>query len=209
LNLPVLVLPSSLTTNRSAICNLHSAIGGSLFKVIIAIVASIIVMIGVVWVVGSRLPVGHVATRTVVIDAPIDSVFNTMTDFASVKSWRPGVKSMTVSTDSAGRQLIVEESSQGKMPMVIEEHVPPTRFVTRITDKSLPYGGAWAHALEAQGNTTRVTITEHGEVYDPIFRFISRYFMGHTGTMDAYLTDLGKKFGTEVILIDAAPVPIK
>lgn len=180
-----------------------------MLKVIIAIVVSILVMIGVVWVVGSRLPVAHVATRSAVIDAPIDSVFSTMTDFASATSWRSGVKSVTISRDSAGRTQFVEESSQGTMTMVVEQQVPPTRFVTRITDRGLPFGGAWAHALEPQGNATRVTITEHGEVYDPIFRFIGNYFIGHTGTMDAYLTDLGKKFGTTVTLVDAAPVPEK
>ena len=62
---------------------------------------------------------------------------------------------------------------------------------------------------EAQGNTTRVTITEHGEVYNPIFRFISKYIMGHNGTMDAYLTALGMKFGTPVVPTDGAPVPLK
>jgi uncharacterized protein YndB with AHSA1/START domain len=181
-----------------------------MLKVIIAIVVAIVAMVGIVAIVGSRLPVGHVATRSAVIDAPTEIVFSAMTDFASAPSWRPGLKSVVVSADSAsGHQRVVEDSETGKMTMEVEQLVPPTRFVTRIVDKGLPYGGAWAHALEAQGNSTKVTITEHGEVYNPIFRFISRYIMGHTGTMDTYLTDLGRKFGTEVTLVDAAPVPLK
>lgn len=180
-----------------------------MLKIIIAIVASILVMIGVVWVAGSRLPVSHVASRSAVIGAPVDTVFMTMTDFVASPTWRSGVKSVTVGRDSTEHLQIVEVSSQGTMTMVMVEHIPPTRFVTRITGKSLPYGGAWAHALQPQGNSTRVTITEHGEVYDPIFRFIGRYIIGHTGTMDAYLTDLGRKFGTTVTPVDAAPVPIK
>ena len=66
-----------------------------------------------------------------------------------------------------------------------------------------------AHALEGEGNATRVTITEYGEVYNPIFRFMSKYIMGHNGTMDGYLTALAKKFGNDVTPVDAPPVPLK
>lgn len=181
-----------------------------MLRIVVAIVVAIVAIVGVVAFLGSRLPVGHVASRSVVINAPTDIVFHTMTDFMSAPTWRSGLKSVVVSTDSAtGHQRIVEDSKTGKMTMEIEQLVPPTRFVTRIVDEGLPYGGAWAHALEAQGNATKVTITEHGEVYNPVFRFISKYIIGHTGTMDAYLTSLGRKFGTEVTLVDAAPVPLK
>ena len=181
-----------------------------MLKVIIAIVVAVAAMTGIVALIGSRLPVNHVASRSVVIGAPIDVVFNTMTDFANAASWRPAVRRMTVTPDAtSGRQRVVEESKTGTMTMEVEQSVPPTRFVTRIVGEGLPYGGAWAHALEAQGNSTLVTITEHGEVYNPIFRFISKYIMGHNGTMDTYLADLGRKFGGNVTPADAAPVPLK
>ena len=179
-------------------------------RIILAIVAAIVLMVGIIALVGSRLPVSHVASRSAVIDAPVDSVFHTMTDFVSGSQWRSGVKSVQVSTDAAtGRRQVTEDSKNGTMTMIVEELVPPTRFVMRIAGEGLPYGGAWAHALEAQGNSTRVTITEHGEVYNTIFRFVSKYIMGHNGTIDAYLTDLGRKYGSAVTPVDAPPVPLK
>ncbi len=42
---------------------------------------------------------------------------------------------------------------------------------------------------------TRLTITENGEVYNPIFRFMSRFVFGHTATMDQFLSDLKKRVG--------------
>ena len=181
-----------------------------MLKVIVAIVVGIAAMVGIVAFVGSRLPVSHVASRTVTIGAPMDVVFTTMTDFGAAPSWRTDLKSVTVTNDpTTGRQRVTEDSKNGTMTMEVEQLVPPTRFVTRIVGEGLPYGGAWAHALEAQGNSTRVTISEHGEVYNPIFRFISKYIMGHDGTIDGYLTALGKKFGNEVTPADAAPVPLK
>ncbi|HMA23731.1 MAG TPA: hypothetical protein VKP00_07045, partial [Gemmatimonadaceae bacterium] len=50
-------------------------------------------------------------------------------------------------------------------------------------------------------SASRVTIVERGSVYNPLFRFVSRFFMGHTATIDAYLRALGKRFGEE-------PVPV-
>lgn len=181
-----------------------------MLKVLVSIVIAIAVMVGIVAFLGTRLPVAHVASRSAVINAPSDVVFQTMTEFSSAPTWRSGVTRVTVSTDSlTGRQRVVEESKNGIMTTEVEQLVPPTRFVTRIVDEDLPYGGAWAHALEAQGNSTRVIITEHGEVYNPIFRFVAKYLMGHSGTIDAYLTDLGRKFNTPVDIVDAEPVPAK
>jgi hypothetical protein len=40
---------------------------------------------------------------------------------------------------------------------------------------------------------SRVTITERGEIYNPIFRFVARFFLGYTATMDAALQALSKR----------------
>ena len=44
--------------------------------------------------------------------------------------------------------------------------------------------------LAAAGTGTRLTITERGEVYNPLFRVMSRFILGHTATIDRYLADL-------------------
>jgi hypothetical protein len=71
-----------------------------------------------------------------------------------------------------------------------EEMVPNHRLVTRIVDRGLPFGGSWTYELEPSGDGTRITITENGEVYNPVFRFVSRFVMGHTATIDTYLSSL-------------------
>jgi hypothetical protein len=43
--------------------------------------------------------------------------------------------------------------------------------------------------------TTRVTIMEDGKVYNPFFRFLSRYVFGYAQSMRAYLRDLGTDLG--------------
>jgi hypothetical protein len=76
--------------------------------------------------------------------------------------------------------------------------VPPRRMVTRIADPDLPFGGGWTFELEPadgpQGGTS-VRITEDGEVYNPVFRFVSRFVLGHTRSMERYLADLQAQAG--------------
>jgi hypothetical protein len=179
-------------------------------KVIVAILLALAAVCGVVAFIGSRLSVSHVATRSIIVRAPADVVFTTMTDFASGPTWRDGLESTTVSTDAAsGRTRVTEISSTGDLTFEVEQMLPPARIVMRIVGQGLPFGGAWAFALEPLGNDTRVTITEHGEVYNPLFRFVSRYIIGHTGGLESYLTSLGRKFGTEMAPVDAPAVPLQ
>jgi hypothetical protein len=81
--------------------------------------------------------------------------------------------------------------------------VTDRRLVTRIADPSLPFGGGWTFDLIAANDatpgapnaSTTLRITEDGEVYNPIFRFVSRFVMGHHATIDAYLRDVGTRLG--------------
>ena len=80
--------------------------------------------------------------------------------------------------------------------MRVEETQPPSRFVTRITDPDQPFGGTWTFEIVPNGvNQSLVTITERGEIYDPLFRFMSRFVFGYTSTMDDCLAALTRKFG--------------
>ena len=67
--------------------------------------------------------------------------------------------------------------------------------MTVIADKDIPFGGTWDYRIEQDGTGSRITITENGEVYNPIFRFVSRFVLGHTATLDKYLTALASKVG--------------
>jgi len=57
----------------------------------------------------------------------------------------------------------------------------------------LPLGGKWTYELRpVQGGTT-LRITEDGEVFNPIFRFMSRFVFTHHRTIDRYLGDLERR----------------
>ena len=92
-----------------------------------------------------------------------------------------------------GKRRYRETGDDGAILYEVEESDPPTRMVTRIADPSLPFGGRWTCELHAVTSGTTLRITEDGEVYNPLFRFMSRFVFGHYRTMDGYLRDLAAR----------------
>jgi hypothetical protein len=80
--------------------------------------------------------------------------------------------------------------SSGAIVFETVEAVAPHRFVSRIADPDQPFGGTWTFELTAEGQGTRVSLTERGEVYNPIFRFLSHYVFSQTATVESCLAAL-------------------
>lgn len=163
-----------------------------LLRVVIALVAVVLV----VTVAGMALPQDHVARRSAHLSAPPDKVWSIVTDVRSYPAWRSDVASVEMLSVSGGRVAWREVSPKGNK-LAFEAVTPdaPSHFVTVITDKGIPFGGSWDYRITPDGTGSRITITENGQVYNPIFRFISKYVLGHTATLDKYLTSLAAKVG--------------
>ena len=159
-----------------------------------------LVLIGAV--IGYTLPKSHVASASARFGAPPDSIWASLTDVTAFPNWRPGVTRVELLPDDNGQRGWRELGKHDAVTYRVVESVAPRRLVTRIADQNLPYGGRWSYELTPDGAGTRLTITENGEVYNPIFRFVSRFFLGYTSTMEGVLRALGTKHGETV-----APTP--
>lgn len=157
---------------------------------------SLAALVVIVLVVGYSLPVSHVASRTVEIAAPPERVWQTITDVSSMPQWRSGLKSAEVVRQTSAGPVWREVSGDGTITFETIESVPQRRLVTRIADKSLPFGGSWTYELEPSVSGTRLAIREDGEVYNPVFRLASRFVMGHHATIDKYLASLRARLAT-------------
>jgi len=145
------------------------------------------------------IPKGHVATRTASFDQTPDTVWNVITDFPSAPTWRSTVKSMERLDDRNGHPVWVEVGRTGRLTYEVTEFDPPRRMVTRIADDKLPFGGCWTYEISDAGLRCRLTITENGEIYNPVFRCLARFVFGYHATMERYLADLGGKFSEEIV----------
>ncbi len=153
----------------------------------------LIAVVAIVGMVGRSLPVAHLASRGERFDAPLDAVWKVVTEVGAYASWRSDITGVELLPPVDGRPAWREISGGDHVEYVAEELVEPTVFVTRITTKGLPYGGRWRYELTPDAGGTRVTITEEGEVYNPIFRFMMKYVLGETATIEKVLTALGKR----------------
>jgi hypothetical protein len=157
-----------------------------------------------VTLIGTMLPAGHVASRSLVLKQPPESVRAVVTDYAGQPSWRKDITKVERVSEGPGGETWREEGSE---PLLLQttESVRPTRLVRTIADPTLPFGGRWVYAFEATASGgTRLTVTEEGEVYNPIFRVVSR-FMDPSATIRNYLTSLAGAFGEAPLIEDPAP----
>jgi hypothetical protein len=130
----------------------------------IGIVVSLVAIVGAVALIGYFLPVEHEASRSAEFNKPPQEVFALISDLPNYKQWWP----------------------ENETKAAVVESVPPTRLVTKIVDETA-FGGTWTTEIAPTPTGSRVTITERGEVYNAIFRTLSRFVFGYTSTMDSCL----------------------
>jgi uncharacterized protein YndB with AHSA1/START domain len=164
-------------------------------RYVLMVAGGLALVVLVVLLVGWTLPVAHRATREATYRATPGQVFRLITDVKSFPQWRPSVKEVEVLPPVDGRSQFREIGKDGSILYQIDSIAPNEYLITRIADRSLPFGGKWTYQLTPSGDSTTLRITEDGEVYNPIFRFVSRFVFGHTATMDRYLSDMGRRVG--------------
>jgi uncharacterized protein YndB with AHSA1/START domain len=162
-------------------------------KLVLITVVILAVPLILVMIVGATLPKAHTITRSITLNAQPDAVWNLIT---SAPTWRPNVTRYEELPPQNGHRMWRETDKSGQsIAYEATESVPPRHLVTRIADPKLPFGGSWTYEIAPAGTGSTLTVTENGEVYNPVFRFVSRYIMGHSATVDAYLKAVKAKLG--------------
>ena len=158
----------------------------------------IVGVILLVVVVGMLLPKAHVASRKARFNQSPEVVWEAITDFASQSAWRTGLTGVERLPDREGNAVWRETSKRtGPLTMMVTTSDPPERLVTQIVDNR-SFGGSWTYEITLTAAGCELTITERGEIYNPIFRVFARFVFGFTATMETYMKQLGTKFGEVV-----------
>ena len=161
------------------------------------LVALMLLVVGI----GLVLPRNHVATRTLEVRESPEPVWDLISDFKSQVAWRPDVKEVARVSDENGHDAWRETYTDG-MTLTFETVAadPPNRLVRRIVDTDKGFGGDWEYRITGTPGGSELAITEHGEVSNPFYRFMSRFFMGHTAMIDRYLGAVARRFNEEAII---------
>jgi len=165
-------------------------------KLLLIGICTLVALVFIVVIMGMMLPKAHTASRSGVFKATPDELFALID---GPQTWRSNVKKYEPVDAAEGRRQWRETDSHGQTITyeAVERH-PPTLLKTRIITANLPYSGTWTLQLEPMGGSTVLRITEKGEVYNPVFRFMSRFVIGQTRTIETYLRDLGIATGQQV-----------
>ena len=151
----------------------------------------LVVIIMIIVVIGYLLPVRHIARIQFSVSAAPEAVWRRLRDVNDYACWRKKLNAVERSTD---KSWIEVDQRHNRFPLKIVEEIPPEKMVTEIDDPKLPFGGSWTFILGPGERGTIVTITEEGKVYNPIFRFVSKFIIGYSASIHQYANDLEGSF---------------
>ena len=165
------------------------------------IVGFLAVVSTLLWVVGGRLPETHEASASRHFNTAPEILFGYVTDLDQLVDWRRDLRKVEASPSVDGRPAWRESGKYGRMQLVVEESLPPTRvaegrYVTRIVESTSAFGGRWTwlFAPDDKGGT-RLTITEEGTIMSRPVRAMAHHLMGVDATVNAVLAALQAKLG--------------
>jgi hypothetical protein len=154
---------------------------------------ALVLVVAIAALVGALLPRDHHATRQARYRQKPEAIYFTL---AGPVDWRSDIKAFGKLPDRDGRKQWWEQDTHGhKVTYELVEDKMPLRRVTRIAEKNLPFGGTWTIDIFPAPEGSIVRITEDGEIYNVIFRFMARFFFGYTASIEGLLRDLGRRFG--------------
>ena len=132
-------------------------------KWVLIAVGGLVVLIVLVVVVGALLPREHVATSTVTIRQPPETVWAVVRDLGRVSAWWPAITRVERLPDKDGHEVWRHVTKQGfAMPLLVIEARAPQRLVTQIdSPKGAPFARSdahstpWGRSPSCRGATTR------------------------------------------------------
>lgn len=159
--------------------------------IVIFLLAALIVAVLIIALIGVILPEKHVAIKTYHFEADPEKVWNLITDFQGQTSWRPKLERVERLPSQNGHEVWREvEGRRRQLSFETIKCSPPHILVRRIVDEGLPFGGSWTFEIAPETGGSRLTITEQGEVRNAVFRFVSRFLIGHTTGIETYANNL-------------------
>jgi len=159
-------------------------------KWVLLVAVALALLVAVATLIGSRLGGSHRASVARTFPVAADVIWTAITDVEAFPSWRAGVKRVERLPDRNGFPVWIEDGKAGRMTLAVERMERPRILVARIADPTLPFGGTWTYEIEPDGMGSRLTMTENGEIYNPLFRFMARFVFGYESTIRAYLSSL-------------------
>lgn len=150
-------------------------------------------VIGVPLLIGALTPREHTASVAQVHAATPQQVWDAITGFADMASWREGVTRVEVLEPVDGKRRVREHTRFGPLGYELEVEDPPRKLVARILDTDRGFGGTWTYEIREVPDGAELRITERGFIDNRLFRFLARWVFGYDRTMRAFHRSLQRR----------------
>lgn len=167
-----------------------------LFRVMVILIGVLALLLGATFGAGYFIEKNHTASRTATFKASPECIWNKITNLEAQPAWRKNLKEIKIIDGTPNRESWTEISKSGdEISFKTKAKIEPSRYEAEIINNS-NFGGYWELTLEpAEDGGTKLTVTENGEIYNPMFRTIAAVFFDMHATIDEYLADLAAKLG--------------
>lgn len=140
---------------------------------------------------GATTPRQHVAMEIAELGAAPEVVYAAVRDVAAAPAWRSDLDRVEILPDSGERPVYREIGDDGATTYEITEDIPNERLVTEIAEPGRSFTGRWVFQFAArEDGGTRLTVTEVGDVPNPVLRFFASTIFGFDAGIRQYIGDL-------------------
>ena len=164
-----------------------------------ALVGAVAAMTLLGWLMPSR----YVASQSLLLPVPIADAWTTLVDYPGHTAWRRGLTAVDRLPDAESTEVWRESFGRSTTRTTTIEAHSPSSLVRQFDVEGGSIRRRWEFALEpvvSPGNT-RITLTEFGEIRNPLRRFVVRFITGRSTTLKDFLRDLAHRFDAEPALI--------
>ena len=154
-----------------------------------------------VYVYGRELPVEHVATVSTRVPVAPARAWELLSDPGRRPDWTPHVARIGRVEDVAGRPTWRElDASQDRFDFTVVSDTFPTFEVAAAHPEDIGMIATWRWTLAADGDGTRVTLTERGSIDNLLFRGVWALRTGPWEGVEEDLSAFGRALGGDGVL---------
>ena len=154
-------------------------------------------MAGLFFLAGKWADVRYSGSKSAVVDAPVDKVWNLVDDTRLFSESRHEVsRAEILGTNASGFDVWKEHTNlAGTISLEVVRKEPPRLIEVRMNESGFGMTGTWTYEFEPEGERTKVTVTENSVTEGLLMRSILN-LLGRDANLNLHLKAIKK--GAEI-----------